>query len=175
LIGHINIREQVDADFTWALRRAFVRRVIARLRGNPSTSRAPSFEDAAKASGTRNKMRAGRRVVAVEKIVGSVGRSGDFDGAFLPIRRSLGERWMRVDRAFHHGVDLPEVVLYELGGRYFVVDGNHRVSVARFHGVRWIEAEVTSFQVGAPAAAPHLFDVGHRANGREETTYPAAA
>jgi hypothetical protein len=67
------------------------------------------------------------------------------------------------------------VVLYKLGGRYFVVDGNHRVSVARFQGVRWIEAEVTSFHVGAPAAAPGLLDVGHGANGREETMYPAAA
>jgi hypothetical protein len=24
-----------------------------------------------------------------------------------------------------------------------VIDGNHRVSVARFHGVEWIDAEVT--------------------------------
>ena len=175
MIGHINLKEQVDADFTHALRRAFARRVAARLRGNPSTSRALSFEEVARASGARNKMRAGRRVVAVEKIVGSVGRSGDFDGNFLPIRCSMGERWMRVDRAFHLGVDLPEVVLYELGGRYFVVDGNHRVSVARFQGVRWIEAEVTSFHVGTPAAAPGLLDMGQRANGREKTTHPAAA
>jgi len=59
LIGHINIWEQVDADFTRALRRAFARRVAARIRGNPSTSHAASFEEAAKASGARNKMRAG--------------------------------------------------------------------------------------------------------------------
>ena len=26
---------------------------------------------------------------------------------------------------------------------YFVDDGNNRVSVARFHGVEWIDAEVT--------------------------------
>jgi hypothetical protein len=103
MIGHINIREQVDADFTRALRRAFARRVVGRLRGNPSTSHAPSFEEVAKASGARNKRRAGRNVVSVKKIVGSVGRSNDFDGAFLPIRRSLGERWMRVDQAFHQG------------------------------------------------------------------------
>ena len=175
MIGHINIGEQVDADFTRALRRAFARRMAARLRGNPSSSRVPSFEEAARASGARNKMRAGRRVVAVEKIVGSVGRSGDFDGAFLPIRRSLEERWKRVDRAFHRGLDLPEVVLYELEGRYFVLDGNHRVSVARFQGVQWIEAEVTRFHVGAPATAPGLPDISQGAISREETTLPAAA
>jgi hypothetical protein len=34
------------------------------------------------------------------------------------------------------------VSLLQLGGDYFVIDGNHRVSVARFHGVEWIDAEV---------------------------------
>ena len=53
----------------------------------------------------------------MDKIIGSVGRSKDFDGDFLPIRRSLGERWKRVDRAFHMGVELPAVELYQLGGR----------------------------------------------------------
>ena len=33
--------------------------------------------------------------------------------------------------------------LLELGGDYFVNDGNYRVSVARFQGVEWIDAEVT--------------------------------
>jgi hypothetical protein len=35
------------------------------------------------------------------------------------------------------------VSLLEFGGVYAVIDGNHRVSVARFHGVEWIDAEVT--------------------------------
>jgi hypothetical protein len=34
----------------------------------------------------------------------------------------------------------------ELGGEYFVNDGNHRVSVARFHRVEWIDAEVTEYK-----------------------------
>ena len=37
------------------------------------------------------------------------------------------------------------VRLYKLGGSYYVEDGNHRVSVARYQGVKWIEAEVTEF------------------------------
>ena len=39
----------------------------------------------------------------------------------------------------------------EVGDAYFVVDGNHRVSVARFHGVRWIDADVTEFRAAIPA------------------------
>jgi hypothetical protein len=45
---------------------------------------------------------------------------------------------------------LPPVSLLDLGGTYLVSDGNHRVSVARFHGVEWIDAEVT--QSGSPSA-----------------------
>jgi hypothetical protein len=84
----------------------------------------------------RQPSKLGRRIVAVEKIVGSVGSSRDFDGAFLPVRRSLEDRWKRVDQAFHLGVDLPPIVLYKLDGRYFVFDGNHRVNVARYQGVQ---------------------------------------
>jgi hypothetical protein len=31
------------------------------------------------------------------------------------------------------------------GDVYFVKDGHHRVSVARFHGAEWIDAEVTEY------------------------------
>jgi hypothetical protein len=37
---------------------------------------------------------------------------------------------------------LPAIKLYEIGGVYFVRDGNHRVSVARMQGVEAIDAEV---------------------------------
>jgi hypothetical protein len=49
------------------------------------------------------------------------------------------------------------VSLYRLDDDYFVQDGHHRVSVARFHGSEWIDAEVTEFRsAGArgPGDAP---------------------
>jgi hypothetical protein len=84
--------------------------------------------------------------VPVEKIVGSVGRHEDFDPDFLPAKASLEARWKRIDRAYHRGEELPPVVLRKLGDDYFVEDGNHRVSVARFHGAEWIDAYVTEFR-----------------------------
>jgi hypothetical protein len=63
----------------------------------------------------------------------------------MPTKASLAERWKRVDRPFHSGLELPAVRLYKIGDSYFVEDGNHRVSVARYQGVQWIEAEVTEF------------------------------
>jgi hypothetical protein len=47
-----------------------------------------------------------------------------------------------VDRAFYEDIHLPPVVLYKVGEVYFVVDGHHRVSVAREQGQEFIEAEI---------------------------------
>ena len=148
MIGYISIEEQVDADFTRARHRAFVHRVWARLRGDPPS--ALSFESVRKAMGASSMVRLGRMAVPVEKIVGSVGRHRDFDGAFLPARASVGTRWKRIDRAFHRGEILPPVSLYKIGEAYFVEDGNHRVSVARYQGVRWIDADVVELRSPNP-------------------------
>ena len=63
----------------------------------------------------------------------------------MPTKSGTEERWKRIDRAFHRGEELPPVSLYKIGDSYFVADGNHRVSVARYQGVEWIDAEVTEF------------------------------
>jgi hypothetical protein len=39
------------------------------------------------------------------------------------------------------------------GGLYFVLDGHHRVSVARYHGVEWIDAEVAELRYRSPKAS----------------------
>jgi hypothetical protein len=75
------------------------------------------------------------RIVDVEKIRGSVGRYEDFDGSFLPLKVDMAHRWGRIDRAYHKGDELPAVSLYKVGEAYFVRDGNHRVSVAKYHKV----------------------------------------
>ena len=145
MVGYMSLEEQVDVDFTRARRRAFFRRLMARLRNDPASNGLPCFEDPRKKLGVVGGIRVGRRVVRVEQIVGSVGRSSEFDRVFLPTKASVGERWKRIDRAFHRGEELPPVSLYKIGDSYFVADGNHRVSVASYHGVEWIDAEVTEF------------------------------
>jgi len=151
MVGYVNMEEQVDFDFTRARHKAFLRRMRARVFGDPWSTRMQSLEDASGGIGAFNRVRMGRRVVAVEKIVGSVGRFRDFDRDFLPTRQSLETKWKRVDRAYHRGQNLPPVSLFEVDGRYFVEDGNHRVSVARYQGVEWIDAEVRVLHGGMPA------------------------
>ena len=150
---YLSIEEEADADFARARRRAFLRRVSARWRGDTSSASLLPFEGVRKALGGSGRVRVGRTAVPVERIVGSVGRHRDFDRDFLPARAALEERWKRVDRAFHLGKNLPPVVLHKVGGAYFVEDGNHRVSVARYQGVEWIDAEVVELR-GAATAAP---------------------
>jgi hypothetical protein len=82
--------------------------------------------------------------VPVEKIVGSENRFDDFSLRFLPKKKNTKHRWMSIDTAFLEGQVLPPVVLYEVGGLYFVRDGNHRVSVAKSQGVQYLDAEVVS-------------------------------
>jgi hypothetical protein len=144
------VEAQVEADFAHARRRAFFGWVSARLRGE--RDRLLCFDDVRKAHRAHNRLCLGRRVVEVSKIVGSVGRHEDFDRGFMPTKESLKSKWKRVNRAFHRWEELPPVRLYKIGGCYFVEDGNHRVSVASYQGVEWIDAEVIEFFPGLSAS-----------------------
>jgi hypothetical protein len=152
LIPYMDLNEQVDADFTRARRRARLRAVVARLRSEHTSNRLLSFDDVRRELVANNRLHRGTRVVEVEAIIGSVGRWRDFDRSFLPARASVGQRWKRIDRAFQRGEDMPPVELYEIGEAYFVVDGHHRVSVARYHDVPTVEAAVAEFRPKLPAA-----------------------
>ena len=149
MIGLIGIEEQVDADFHRALLKALLRRCRNRLRGRSARSCLLSFDEAKNALTHWSQAYRGIRAVEVEKIVGSIGRHKDFDSSFLPLKQSMEGRWCRVDRAYHRGVELPAVSVYKIGEAYFVRDGNHRVSVARYPGVAAIDAEVTEIRGSA--------------------------
>jgi hypothetical protein len=144
MVGYINLEEQVDRDFSLARRKALLGRIGARLRRRDAASeRLLCFDEVREISRAVGRVYRGTRPVPVEQIRGSVGRSSEFDRGFMPVRDSAEGRWKRVDRAFHRGEALPPVSLYKLGGFYFVLDGHHRVSVARYHGVecrRHVEA-----------------------------------
>ncbi len=87
----------------------------------------------------------GLQNVPLGKIKGSVGRFKDFNSAFMPRNDNLEDRWKNVEVAMLEG-KTPPIELYKVGEDYFVVDGNHRVSVARLKGFEIIEAYVTNFR-----------------------------
>ena len=92
---------------------------------------------------------AGLQTVPMQCIVGSVGRATDFDSAFHPRRTTTAERWKSVARAVYTGKFLPPVELIKVGALYFVVDGNHRVSVKRQQGQDAIDAHVIELDTPA--------------------------
>ena len=143
MVDLMNLEDQVELDFTLARRRARLGRLKTRLlrRGTRNTLLSP--EELRRSVPASGSMYRGRRTVEVSRIVGSVGKHEQFDMNFMPLHKASAEKWKRIDRAFRFGQELPPVSLLELGGIYFVNDGNYRVSVARFHGGEWIDAEVT--------------------------------
>jgi hypothetical protein len=94
----------------------------------------------------RGQQHVGVRPIPVDRIVGSVDRTVDFDRLFRPRSRALRERARRVESAFRQA-EMPPITVYEVGGYYFVVDGHHRVAVAREHRAEFIDAEVTQVRI----------------------------
>lgn len=92
----------------------------------------------------------GVQPIEVDRIIGSVDRYREFDRHYLPREKHLDERWIGVRSAQLQGKELPPIQVYEVGGRYFVKDGNHRVSVARRQGQKYIDASVIRLQVPVP-------------------------
>lgn len=96
--------------------------------------------------------------VPVSQIVGTAGRPEDFAEDFLPKRLDMRERWRTVEQAYPEG-EFPPIVVYRVDEAYFVVDGHHRVAIAKRTGVEMIDAEVTALHSRFPIAAD--VDVSH--------------
>jgi hypothetical protein len=104
-----------------------------------------SLEEATRRLRPFERRYAGVRAVPLLSVVGTEGRQGDFDREFLPRRPDIGPRWRRVEHAFPDAA-FPPIVVYQLGEAYFVVDGHHRVAIARQRGMDTIDAEVTELR-----------------------------
>src|SRR6188474_3569868 len=134
------ISEQARSDFQRARFKAFMNRAWATLSGKPTTLL--SYDDIKEKLRIGGPIYRGVKTVLVDQIAGSLNRYHEFDSVFLPASDQLADRWQSVNRAFYQEISLPPVVLYKVGQVYFVVDGHHRVSVARQQGQIYIEAEV---------------------------------
>ena len=137
-------RFQAQEDFSKARNKAWINEMQHVM--HPDKKRLLSLNDVKKILKPKNEVYVGLKTVPIKKIVGSEGRYNDFDNRFLPRTNELKQRWMNVDQAHLSDIILPPIQLYELGGLYFVRDGNHRVSVAKAQGVEFIDAEVISLQ-----------------------------
>ncbi|HWQ04636.1 MAG TPA: hypothetical protein VN452_04715 [Longilinea sp.] len=97
-------------------------------------------------AGFRREYSRGLVTVSTRRIIGSEGRSRDFDRFFNPLNERIRDRWIHVAVSILKGRPLAPVELIELDGYYYIRDGHHRVSVAHTNGQKEMEALVTVWE-----------------------------
>ena len=135
-------------DFRRARRKGVLRDVLNRVTGRPSNL-LPFEEVRRRLKATEGKAR-GLQRIPLDAIVGSVGRYTDFTRDFLPRSKSSAGRWMRLKARFRNLQDMPPIQVYKVDEVYFVLDGNHRVSIARERNATHIRAFVTEIATRVP-------------------------
>lgn len=136
-------------DFYEARLQAALRHVLARL--TRTSDELLSYEEVAAQLPLSAPSDRGIQSIPVAAIVGSVGRAKDFTRDFLPRHGQDMYRWARVRTAFlDPRGSMPAIEVYKIGDVYFVMDGNHRVSVARREGVTYIDAHVIEIETSVP-------------------------
>lgn len=143
-------QDRAVADFKRARQKAAFQQIMARLRGQPADLLA--YEDICRHLKAEAAVKRGVQEIPLHAIIGSVGRYKDFTRAFLPKHDNDRERWAGVRTAVLDMKSMSPIDVYQVGDVYFVIDGNHRVSVARELGAKTISARVTEVQTRVPLA-----------------------
>ena len=94
----------------------------------------------------------GVRAIPLEHVVGTDSRVGAFSRRFQPRHEFSRERLRSLEAGFPDG-GFPAIVAVKLGDTYFVIDGHHRVALARRRGAATIDADVTEFVARVPLPA----------------------
>ncbi|NDJ86508.1 MAG: ParB N-terminal domain-containing protein [Chloroflexi bacterium] len=143
-----SINSASQRDFSRARNRALWSEIWATLTGKSVDLL--QFEEVQNRLRLRSKRHLGLQNIPLDKIVGTVGRYHDFTRSFLPRKTVNQERWKRISSLARGSVGFPPIEVYKVGEAYFVIDGNHRVSVARQLGQPTIEAYVTELPTSVP-------------------------
>jgi len=143
-----DIRTEAKSEFESARFRVLFNNLKSYISGKEN--KLLSFEEISRGLNLHNQKYLGIKTIDIDDIVGSIDRYKDFDRHFLPRKTNLEHRWSNIYSAYKKNIDLPLVKLYKAGNIYFVLDGNHRVSVAKRMGMKYIDAEVTEFTTKIP-------------------------
>ncbi len=142
------IEKKVSQDFEKARFKAYINKILSKIKKD--RNELLSFEIVKQYLIPYNQSYKGMQSIPIENIIGSEGRYRDFDKNFLPIQTSTRTRWENIDKAHYKDIELPPIQVYKIGDLYFVKDGNHRVSVAREKGMKYIDAEVIELKTKIP-------------------------
>jgi len=142
-------------DFRRARRKANLRKLTARIQGKQRELL--SFEKVKQEAKVTGLYKRYLDDIPVGAIIGSVGRYQDFDDQFLPLDDSDAGRWARVKLA-QETEGLPPIEVYKISDVYFVLDGHHRVSIARDLAMDTIEAYVNPMRANIEISPEDDYD-----------------
>src|SRR3954470_8786912 len=94
----------------------------------------------------------GVRAIPLRALVGTDSRAGSFTRDFRPLHAFSRDRMRSLQSAFADGA-FPPIVAVKLGEAYFVIDGHHRVALARRAGAEMIDADVTELIARVPLSS----------------------
>ena len=103
-----------------------------------------SYEEVAAKAGVVSTVPLGVRPIRVKRIVGSAGKAGKLAPNFLPLGAGpAAANYRSILRVMKAGQDLPPISVYQIGSRYFVIDGHTRVAAAKELDIEFLDAYVT--------------------------------
>jgi hypothetical protein len=157
-------QQDASDDFDRARRRANWAKLAGWLRGRLSSrNRLPVLGEVATvtgAAGPSGRLEyepagglapTGEAMVPIDQIVGTVEPTKCFDHRFRPTSNQPRWRFQRVAAEVRSGRGMEPVELYQCGGSYYVLDGHHRIAVARALGQRSVWALITEVRLIQPA------------------------
>jgi hypothetical protein len=133
-------RRAAASLFDRALRQGLLRRLWGKFTGKSSALQTLSHRPVTASTSHKDRI----VFVPVKQVVGSENRVEDFDRDFNPLKLHHRDRWIGIAIARKTGVVLPPVELIQAGDHFYVRDGHHRISVARFLGQLEIEARIVN-------------------------------
>jgi hypothetical protein len=146
-----------DADaaaaFARERRRQALTKLASRVRRRDDVTVMLPFEAVVAALGRTGERHVGLQSIALESVVGTVDRRhAEFDRRFRPASSRPRRRWQSIAAARRRGRPMPPIEVFRVGELHFVIDGHHRVSVARAHGDTDIDAYVREVQTKVPVS-----------------------
>jgi hypothetical protein len=159
--------DPVPSTFDRARRRETYRRLARLFRRNPPSG-LPSLDEVKDRMPMFEQRYVGIRPIEVAKIVGTAERAPNFDRDFLPKTSETRQRWQRLEKLFRDG-SLPPIAVYKVQDSYYVIDGHHRVAIAKAGKQEYIDAEVT--ELFSRYDIPPDADVGRLILGEQEALF----
>lgn len=96
---------------------------------------------------SRSESYLGVQEIPVRRIIGTENRSSDYSRDFYPLHKRMEGNWSTIYRMMGSGKIFDPIRVIEYGGYFFVRDGNHRVSAAKYLSREYIAAEVVHYSL----------------------------